>query len=155
MESPHIAPKVILFLDFDGVVQTPALTHWQEMEHCQGLRDLLQAIPELEVVVTSTHRDGRDLAGVRALLPDDIALRVVGATPVTPLGRADGGRQDEIEAWLQELGGPATWAAVDDEKHLYDPGCAHLVLTNKFLGWDEQTTEAVVRVLDQGRLQGL
>lgn len=153
MESLHISPRVLLFLDFDGVVQTPALADWQEMEHCQGLRTLLKSIPQLEVVVTSTHREGRDLNSLRALLPEDIAPRVVGATPVTPLGRADGGRQAEIEAWLQELGAPATWAAVDDEKRLYRLGCHGLVLTNKYVGWNVETTEAVVRVLRQASSQ--
>lgn len=149
--SQNTSPPVVLFLDFDGVVQTPALDDWQEMEHCEGLRALLASIPELEVVITSTHREGRNLPTLRALLPQDIAPRVVGATPVTALGRADGGRQAEIEAWLQERAAAATWAAVDDERHLYAPDCPGLVLTNKYVGWTSQTTEDLFRMLCQGR----
>lgn len=149
MEALPNSPRAILFLDFDGVVQTPALADWREMEHCQGLWGLLQALPELQIVVTSTHREGRDLSSLRAMLPDGIAPRVVGATRVTPLGRADGGRQAEIEAWLLELGRAATWVAVDDENHLYRPNCRNLVLTNKYVGWDVETTEAVLRILCQ------
>jgi hypothetical protein len=147
MDGLRNSPRAILFLDFDGVVQTPALEDWREMEHCQGLWGLLQALPELEIVVTSTHREGRDLPSLRAMLPDGISPRVVGATRVTPLGRADGGRQAEVEEWLLQHGGPVNWAAVDDENHLYRPGCRNLVLTNKYVGWDVATTEAVLRIL--------
>lgn len=144
---PLVAQRPVLFLDFDGVVQTPALSDWLDMEHCGGLRTLLSAVPELDVVVTSTHREGRALESVRALLPEDIAPRVTGATPVTPMGRADGGRQAEIETWLELNGGHRLWVAVDDETHLYRPGCPTLVSTNKYIGWNDETTYKLLQHL--------
>jgi hypothetical protein len=104
------------------------------MEHGEGLRDLVQALPERELVVTSTHREGRDAAGLRALLPPDIAEAVVSATPVTALGRAARRRQDEIETWLQMSLATVVWAAVDDEAAVYQQGCTWLVLTSKWVG---------------------
>lgn len=148
-----VAPRVtavlrqVLFLDWDGVLQTPALDGWLEMEHCERLRELLATLPRLELVVVSTHREGRTLSDLQRLLPQDIGPRVVAATPVTALGRADGGRQAEIEAWLAALDGPVVWAAVDDEAFLYAPGCPRLVLTSKWVGWSADTTAAVLRLL--------
>jgi hypothetical protein len=126
--------RSVLFLDLDGVVQTPALEHWLDMEHCDGLRAVLRAQSDLVVVVTSTHREGRALDSVRSLFPPDIGARVVGVTDVTALGRAPGGRQREILSWLSVHPEMSTWVAVDDEAHLYCEVCPWLVLTNKWVG---------------------
>ncbi|WP_428423219.1 HAD domain-containing protein [Methylibium sp.] len=85
-------PSLVLFLDFDGVLQAPALDDWREMALCDELQALLDELPQLALVVASTHRDGRNLVGIQRLLPPRIAQRVIGATPVTPRGRALGGR---------------------------------------------------------------
>lgn len=130
----------ILFLDFDGVLQTPALDDWQEMELCDELIAILEEFPHLSIVVSSTHREGRNLAGVRRLLPDKIAQRVIGFTPVTPRGRAAGGRQTEIELWLAAHPEKVVFAAVDDETHLFQADCDWLVPTHPLIGWNFDTT---------------
>ena len=142
-QTPAPPAVAILFLDFDGVLQTPAVEDWQEMEHCALLEMLLGELPVLMLVVTSTHREGRSLIDVQRLLPDAVARRVVGVTEVSPKGRADGGRQAEIEAWLRDHPAVTCWVAVDDESHLYAARCPWLVLTHPWVGWDEQTSDAV------------
>lgn len=146
-DVPMRAVTDVLFLDFDGVLQTPALDDWEEMAHCHGLLALLQAIPELGVVVTSSHREGRNLAGIRRLLPPSIARRVIGSTPLTPGCRAHGGRQAEIEAWLAAHPAVERYAAVDDEARLYAQGCSWLVLTHPLIGWNEDTSESLLVLL--------
>jgi hypothetical protein len=144
--TPAIAPSVpgvVLFLDFDGVLQTPACGDWHEMALCAELEGLLDDFPALGLVVCSTHREGRDLRGVARLLPKPLAARVVGVTPVQATGRSNGGRQAEIETWLAAHPSVYTWAAVDDEGFLYRDSCPWLVQTNKYLGWNEETTHAV------------
>ncbi len=141
----------ILFLDFDGVLQTPALDDWQEMEHCAFLEALLREFPALGLVVTSTHRDGRTLADVQRLLPEAVARCVVGITEVSPNGRANGGRQAEIEAWLRDHPAVTCWVAVDDEPKLYAERCPWLVLTHPWVGWGEQTSDAVREQLSRAR----
>lgn len=138
----------LLFLDFDGVLQTPALADWQEMEFVNELESLLLSRPELFVVVVSTHREGKSLEGVKALLPASVAARVVGLTPVRADGRADGGRQREIEEWLSASPGCRSWVAVDDEARLYEPGCPWLVPTHAWIGWQCSTTEQILAVLE-------
>lgn len=147
-QSPAIS---ILFLDFDGVLQTPAVENWQEMEHTGELAAVLSCLPHLKIVVTSTHREGKSLAELRQMLPQPIASRVIGATAVTAQGRANGGRQAEIELWLSNQPNVTSWVAVDDEAHLYQKSCKQLVLTHKWLGWTEQTTHDVLEKLRVGQ----
>lgn len=145
----------VIFLDFDGVLQTPALGHWIEMEHTNSLEELVAAFPELGIVVTSTHREGRSLAELKLLLPESLRSNVIGATEVTALGRASGGRQREIEQWLQVHPWATAWVAVDDELALFRDNCDWLVLTHKWIGWDEQTTAEVVQGLGLSRIKKL
>lgn len=86
------------------------------MARCDGLLALLRAIPGLGVVVALSHREGRDVVGIRRLLPPS-ASRVIGSTPVTPGCRAYGGRQAGLEAWLATHPAVERHAAVDDEAH--------------------------------------
>jgi hypothetical protein len=138
----------LLFLDFDGVLQTPALEGWLTMELTGALESLVRKNPLLQIVVTSTHREDRTLEGLRLLLPKPIGIRVIGATEVSATGRANGGRQLEIENWLKHHEGFSAWAAVDDETHLFSQGCAWLISTNKYIGWTDETTQAVKRALN-------
>lgn len=149
-KATNLSP--VIFLDFDGVLQTPALGHWIEMEHTDALEQLVAAFPELGIVVTSTHREGRSLAELRLLLPESLRSNVIGATEVTALGRAAGGRQREIEQWLQAHPWVTAWVAVDDEQALFRETCDWLVLTHKWIGWDELTTAEVVRRLGLSRI---
>ncbi len=143
LTEPFPSNSPLLFLDFDGVLQTPAWADWREMALCSELEQLLRELPSLRVVVTSTHREGRTLEGIRAMLPHAVAAKVVGTTPVQATGRADGGRQIEIETWLSAHPDVTQWVAVDDEARLYTRGCAWLVQTSKYEGWDELVTSQV------------
>lgn len=102
---------------------------------------LLDEMPELRVVVTSSHREGLGLSGVQGLLPTAVARRTIGVTPLTPRCRARGGRQDEIEAWLAEHTSVSRFAAIDDEPHLYAQGCPWLVVTHPWIGWDAEASQ--------------
>lgn len=140
-------PSEVLFLDFDGVLQTPGVEGWQEMEHCEGLQALLNLRPSLHVVVASSHREGRTVADVRLMLHPAIAQRVIDVTPVLPLGRANGGRQVEIETWLAQHPSVTKWASVDDEAFLYSRNCDWLVRTHPHVGWCEGNTNQLLEVL--------
>lgn len=142
--------SAVLFLDFDGVLQTPALDGWLEMELCHELIALLNRCPALSVVVTSTHREGRSLEDVKLLLPAEIACRLVGLTPIRADGRAAGGRQREIEDWLMANPAVTRWVSVDDERHLFQESCRWAVFTHPWVGWQESTTDAVCAVLTAG-----
>lgn len=143
---PQPLPSEVLFLDFDGVLQTPGVEGWREMEHCEGLEALLNLRPSLHVVVASSHREGRTVADVRLMLHPAIAHRVMDVTPVLPLGRANGGRQLEIEAWLAQHPSVTKWASVDDEAFLYSQNCDWLVRTHPRIGWCKGTTNQLLEI---------
>lgn len=137
----------LLVLDFDGVLQTPAYGDWLDMEHAHHLEGLLTCYPDIRVLVSSSHREGRSLSEIRRLLPKVVAARTIGATPVLPLGRANGGRQQEVEAWIRAASFRGPWVAVDDEAHLFKVNSPHLVLTHRLVGWTSETTEEVLNRL--------
>lgn len=137
----------VVAVDIDGVLQTPALQDWREMEHAGALCEILDEMPHVGVLISATDRETSSAADIVAMLPDKIARRVVGMTDVTKDGRANGGRQVEIEAWLARHPHIQTVVAVDDEAFLFDEHCRFLVQTFKWLGWTEDTTRAVRSLL--------
>ena len=137
----------VIALDIDGVLQTPALQDWQEMEHAGPLMEILEEMPHLGVLISATDRETSSAEDIVASLPDAIARRVVGVTDVTKGGRANGGRQVEIDAWLARHPHVKTVVAVDDEAFLFDERCQYLVQTFKWMGWTEDTTRAVRSIL--------
>ena len=144
------ASPSVLFLDVDGVLQTPAADDWKEMEHCEGLIAVLSQLPQLSIVVISNYSGEGTLDSVRQHFPEEISQRIIDITPVTALSQARKGRQVEIELWLDHHPDVKNWVAVDDEKFLYKDYCPWLVMTHKWLGWTEQTTETVMFLLRRG-----
>jgi hypothetical protein len=133
----------VVAVDIDGVLQTPALQDWHEMEHAGALCEILEEMPHVGILISATDRETSTVADIVAMLPEVIARRVVGMTDVTKAGRSNGGRQAEIEAWLARNPHIETVVAVDDEAFLFDEHCSYLVQTFKWMGWTEDTTRAV------------
>jgi hypothetical protein len=134
--------ELLLILDYDGVVQTPALPDFRDFEHLPRLEAVLRDFPGVGVIVGSTHRIGVALPYLRSVYSPDIQERVLGATPDLIEGRADGGRYLEIQACLRAcnwLGRP--WLSLDDEWHLYPGECPELILTSKYGGFDKYAEE--------------
>ncbi len=124
-----------LFLDIDGVLQTPALGDFLEMEHRPVLEAWLREHPQVRVVLTSTHREGLSLQALKGWFSPDVEEQLVGMTALTPTGRAYGGRQAEIEAWMNEHAArEARFCALDDETLLFRPDCAWLVHVHPWTG---------------------
>ena len=71
----------LLFLDFDGTLHPEPC--YRDGSLCR--RPLFEAVireaPDVEIVITSTWRDTRDLATLRGFFSNDIAARVIGVTP--------------------------------------------------------------------------
>ncbi len=125
-----------LFLDIDGVLQTPALGDFVELEHEPTLKSWLQANPGVHLVLTSSHREDLTLAQLKGRFDPLVSQRIVGMTSVTAMGRAYGGRQREIEAWMSTSAEVpnARWAALDDEPLLFDQPCPRLVPVHPWSG---------------------
>ena len=121
---------MILFLDFDGVLH-PFLTRSGPDAFCYTprLERVLREFPAVQIVIASTQREAVPLAFLVQRFSPDIAVRIVGATPILEIhdaGDVAGSRHREILAYLRGSG--ADWLALDDDASLFPPGCAELVL---------------------------
>lgn len=135
MNSP-IAQPIALFLNFEGVLHTPALDDYLEWEFLPQLEAVLREFPNVFVVVTSQDRIGANIVKLREPFSEDIRPRVVGATPNLLQGRAFGGRLLEIEAYLKEIrGSHVRWLALDSEDWLFPKDCPQLVHAHKLTGF--------------------
>ena len=113
----------LLFLDIDGVLnsQTWGGQHerWFEIldpEAVAQLRRVVDALPDLRIVVSSAWRIGRSLTDLRAHLvkcgmDPAIESRIIDRTPSLPGQRIRG---DEIRTWLGYCTGYQSFAIVDD-----------------------------------------
>lgn len=134
----------VLFLDFDGVMH-PGNTG--TFVHEPKLAALLQELPRVRLVVTSTWRLSHSLEDLRGWFSPAVAARLVDVTPELPhLTESDRVRQREIEAWLRK--NPTTrWCALDDQPERYAPSCDWLVVTNPRTGLDATALARVRQLL--------
>lgn len=145
---------MVLFIDMDGVLH-PAICYEPTQLLCRRpmLEEVLRKHPDVDVVISSTWRNERTLADLRALFSPDIASRIVGITPRWQdfQNEASFGtyvRQAEIEHWMR-LASRAWegWLAVDDQVHLFQPFCKNLVRTDPDTGLTEESCALLLKRL--------
>lgn len=128
---------VILFVDFDGVLHPE---NKGAVFTCTNvLWKVLRLHPKLRVVISSSWRWDRTLGNMKRLMTanggEDLADRIIGATPKLRHTFYAKSRQMECEAWLQANGlKDMPWIALDDKPELFEPGSAHLYLVDPRLG---------------------
>lgn len=144
VECTEATVKTILFLDIDGVLHPDPADESQAFCRREFLWELLEARPNLSVVISSDWRVrhplpalvGRLLAGCTA----PFASRFIGVTPVFPeLKHSYRGREQECLAWLLESGHQGEWLALDDVAGNFQFGSPQLVLTDYRTGLDVDT----------------
>lgn len=135
-----------LCLDIDGVLQTPALGEFVELEHLPLLEDWLLRNPCVQVIVTSPPFERATLENVQRLFSARFS-RILALLPLTQTSRSYGGRQTEIEDWMARHAPRAQWAALDDEALSFQPGCPHLVQVHPWTGLLPEHLEQVERIL--------
>ncbi|TWO63119.1 hypothetical protein FN976_28595 [Caenimonas sedimenti] len=148
----------ILFLDFDGVLH-PAQLDPERPLFCRmgSLEHLMQRIPGLRIVVSSSWRETRSLKALRELFPASVRNRVIGRTPVQvpvellPTRLWSYVREAECTAWMRRRShlvgvppGSDAWMALDDESWRFSPDCAHLVLTDGRVGLTDEAVEELI-----------
>ena len=149
----------LLFLDFDGVLH-PAHCETDLLFCRNELLELwLRERQDVDVVISSSWREPHPLPELRAFFSDDIAPRIVGATPRSihkaqrrrPDGTPGPEREAEIRDWLQRHGRTAEpWVALDDQAFRFRKECRHLVLCNPQVGLTHRELVAAEAVLRYG-----
>lgn len=126
-------PKILLFLDFDGVLHPDPPTIEAPL-FCRAalLYQFLLQHSRLAIVVSSTWRRKRSLAELRSLFPE-WSDRIVGVTPESP--EPNFARQFECETWMRENANPWTpWIALDDRSWNFRPFESRLILVERDVG---------------------
>jgi hypothetical protein len=136
----------LVFLDIDGVLRrTGAPLYALEDEPRRTFEEALRGIPHAEIVISSSWREGFSLDEIRVHFSDDVALRIIGATPIVLEGEHR--RYREILSYLirnRQKG--RQWMAIDDDPENYPRGI-NLVLVDPSQGFD---SAAAVRLLEAG-----
>ena len=131
---PAPARRVVLFLDFDGVLHhffpvagAPDADN-RHFAFVPAFEAAVRACPcEVDIVIASTWRVKYPLEAMRAYFSPDIAARIIGITPRVGSGMGPGGRLAEVRAWLEANGRQDDpWVAIDDFSEIYegDPSVA-------------------------------
>lgn len=146
---------MILFLDFDGVLHPEPCCQDGDL-FCR--RPLFEAVmrdfPAVKIVISSTWRQTRSMDQLKALFSEDIAARVVGATPnwmdlpelMSVIGQYP--RHVEVEGWLRQAGRPCEkWVAIDDRADWFKPFLPNLVRCDSNVGLNEEVAITLRRKL--------
>ena len=125
----------LLALDFDGVLHPKRAGGPYFLDGpCVLLAEILDAIGDVEIVISSTWKDAYSLAQLRSKLPQPLSQRAVGTTPSLP--HSEPQRQSEIAAFVAQY--PERWVdwiALDDDESLFRPHCKQLVLCDPEIGF--------------------
>ena len=153
----------IIFLDFDGVMDTAYYDHVLSKLRLLGndtfgtvfdpncVQNLKKIIDKTgaDIVVSSswkhfmTYKDFLDMWEFRGL-PGFV-------TDVTPTPDIRRNRGDEIDAWLDECNVECQYVIIDDldATNFNDHQLPRLLVVNPFNGLDESTAERAIQILNQ------
>ena len=148
-------PRPVVFLDFDGVLNTP--TRWGQNPPESALEPaLVRRVSRFCdragacVVVSSTWRIDHSVERLRGFLAAAGFARTERIIDVTPdfCGRL---RQDEILAWLEQTSTSSAWVILDDDSlgdRQWEKVDGHMVLVNGDVGLtlaDVRKAHAILR----------
>lgn len=138
---------MIFFVDFDGVLH-PNSDDSEHFSCAPLLWELLRRHPDVRVVLSTGWRFERPLDELRRLAcqngGEDVAERVIDATPLLRHGAAEQSRERDCLAWLDAHkcdGEP--WLALDDMPILFEPGSPHLYPVNAKCGLMHHDVERI------------
>lgn len=142
----------VLFLDFDGVLNvypSPSRSGNFHKPSCINLEMLLNRIPDLKIVVSSSWRT-YGLEAVRDVLKsngiDPRKVLDVTGHEESPDKRDHRGFQ--VESWLKRHPKVKLFAIVDDNSD-FVPLRDKLVLTNKMIGLTQANVEKLMEILNK------
>jgi len=147
-ESAQVKVKnMILFLDFDGVLRRLTSDPSRFDKDCLDCFELsIRQYPEVKIVISSTWRLAMSLTAIRNRFSSDVAGRIVGVTPETPINSLHS-RYKEICAYLKKPGVEVKrWIAIDDDPELY-PKEAPVLLTDPNNGFDHICADKLKRLI--------
>lgn len=147
----------IIFLDFDGVLNTEAPGSSEAFVRTPVLWSILQEKPDVSVVFSTTWREAFTIEELTDKVTkgggEHLRDRFIGATPMLERPDPRGGqryrtRELECRAWLRGNGMTRTnWLAIDDVHGWFEFGCQHAYFVRPENGLREQDVPAILRQL--------
>ena len=139
-------PAILLFLDFDGVLRRADSPKYRFDQDCLELfQETVRSLESLEIVVSSSWKDGFTLSEIKVRFAPDVAERIIGVTP-SLLRMDEHPRRREVLSYLRERGWEKRrWVAIDDSPDNYGP-LKNVVLTDPAKGFDRLAAESLMRV---------
>lgn len=150
----------VIFLDFDGVLNSVASMIWNNRQKLLGLSDtpshksfcpiscsnfqyVLEEVPDVQVVVSSTWRKYNKIDALKKIFEQNhlIPERMIGTTPVL-----DGYRGAEIDAYLKDHPEITTFVIIDDDSDM-KPYMDRLVKTDSRVGFTFVNADKVIEML--------
>ncbi|MDK4679863.1 HAD domain-containing protein [Kingella negevensis] len=114
---------MLLFLDFDGVLHSAYSFNTKQLYSQIPIFEQFFRQPEnanIQFVISSTWRYGRDLHALRQPFSPDIATRIIGKTPEDVATTRIGSREQEILQYLHDTQREAEpWIALDDVRSYF------------------------------------
>lgn len=152
----------ILFLDIDGVLHPVTAPDTALLSRLPLLEAWLGSRPDVEVVVSSSWRLSHSLEQLKACFSPDLGDRLIGVTDLhwrhvyeetgeVPL-TTQHERELEVRRWLSRNGGTRPWAALDDERGLYGPGCSCVIVCDGHVGLTPDELSELDRVLPRSQV---
>lgn len=136
--------RKILFLDFDGVLHPDGVGLFSKL----GLfEQYLFKMTEIEIIISSSWRQTHSLEQLKEYFPASLSDRICGITPTLENGYDSGGRQREIEAFLDSASlssANTSWVALDDTRLFFDENCSYLILTDPEQGFSDVEGSALL-----------
>jgi hypothetical protein len=135
------ATRVLIFLDFDGVLRRKRSPLYRLDSDCLSVFEkAVRRCPDAQIVITSSWREAFSLSQIRGLFSADIAVRIIGVTPIEPTDWRceDHHRYREVMAFLKRNGHTSTeWIALDDDPSHY-PTLRNLIIVDAERGFDSE-----------------
>ncbi len=149
----------VLFLDIDGVLNSRkfimAVRNGQisdrgaqiDPERVYKLKRVLDAVPDLKIVISSSWRIGRTLEELKQLLPAFMD-EIIGKTPSSPDDPEEEGRGYEILDWLKYHPEVTSYVVLDDEQFDMGPVMDCLVKTPTMGGIRDEDVETIIKIFE-------
>ena len=135
---------IVLFLDVDGVLRRHNAPRYRLEPAClEAFENAMRWIPNAEIVISSSWREGFSLGELRGFFPEGLRERIIGITPIaqTQDGHA---RHREVLAFLRARGlQNRPWVAIDDDREHYPPRCEVLFIDGS-IGFDREAGKRLV-----------
>ena len=113
--------SVVLFLDFDGVFH-PLMSNGLKFIDLPNFENFIRKHSDrfdFKLVISSNWRREYTLSQISKFFSPDIALKLVGVTPVlNTIG--DGVRLEEAQQWRAQNDMNSAWFALDDDHYAWD-----------------------------------